>query len=375
MIPFAKPYFKREWRQRFLKIVNEILDSGQLTQGDNVKSVEECFANLLGSRNVAATNSCTASLHLAMLLIGISKGDEVIVPSNTFAATANAVVYCGGTPVFAEIDPTTLNIDPSHVAKLVTDKTKAIIPVHLGGNPCEMNRILAVAEKAEIPVVEDCAHAHGAYYQGKPCGAFGEYACFSFYPTKVIAGPEGGLLVTANKDADARGRVLLNQGRGGFGPLEISEIGYNYRMNEFQAALIRVQMESLKEIVEKRTELVQRYRRNLSRTKLVTIPKATPDSKPSYYSFTVLINNVDRDAARDKMTEAGIGTSIMYHPVHLQPIYKQMFGYQPGSLPITEDVCSKILCLPLHVGLTQSEVDSVCEKLLSSIEELAKQRG
>jgi len=372
MIQFAKPYFKPEWRQRFLELAGEILDSGQLTQGVNVKSLEEYFSRLLGSRNVAATNSCTASLHLAMLLIGISKGDEVVVPSNTFAATANAVVYCGGTPVFAEIDPMTLNIDPNHVAELITEKTKAIIPVHLGGVPCVMSKISNMAEERGIHIVEDCAHAHGAYYHGRPCGTFGDIACFSFYPTKVIAGPEGGLLVTADKDADTRGRILLNQGRGGFGPLEISEIGYNYRMNEFQAAVIRVQMESLDEIVDKRTEIVQRYRRNLSRSRLVSVPKTPADTRPSYYSFTVQINGADRDVVRDKMTEEGIGTSIMYHPVHLQPIYQRLFGYKPGSLPKTEEVCSKIISLPLHLGLTMAEVDLVCEKLISTIEDASK---
>jgi len=365
MIPFAKPHFNNDWLSQILSNVEETLLSGQLTHGKHVQSVEDYFARLLSPMHVATTNSCTASLHLAMILAGIGKGDEVIVPSNTFAATANAVVYCGGTPVFAEIDPHTLNIDPAAISEAVSKKTKAVTIVHLGGLPCDMRRIMPVIKKNNLVLVEDCAHAHGALYQERQCGTFGEFSCFSFYPTKVIAGPEGGLLAASDLKADAKARILINQGRGGFGPAEISEIGYNYRMNELQAIVVEAQMGHLEEIIRIRTELVARYRRNLTGHSSVTVPTVLANTQPSYYSFTVILNQGNRDEIRAQLLNDQIETSIMYHPVHLQPIYRKMYGYKPGSLPTTEDICSRILSLPLYLSMSANDVDAVCARLLS----------
>ena len=368
VIPFAKPYFKDEWKRQILLRIEETLTSGQLTHGQHVQSVEEYFGKLLSPMHVSTTNSCTASLHLAMILAGIGKGDEVIVPSNTFAATANAVVYCGATPVFAEIDPHTLNIDPAAISEVVTKKTKAVTIVHLGGLPCDMRRIMPIIKKNKLVLVEDCAHAHGALYQGRQCGTFGEFSCFSFYPTKVIAGPEGGLLATSDLKADTKAHILINQGRGGFGPAEISEIGYNYRMNELQAIVVEAQMEHLQEIIRMRTELVARYRRNLTGHRSVTVPTVLANTQPSYYSFTVVLNQGNRDEIRSHLLNDQIETSIMYHPVHLQPIYRKMYGYKPGSLPTTEDICSRILSLPLHLSMSMDDVDAVCARLVSLLE-------
>ncbi len=366
-IKFAKPYFTPDWERQVHELISESMRTGQLTQGPNVKKVEAYFSNLLSGRCVAATNSCTASLHLAMMLIGITKGDEVIVPSNTFAATANAVLYCDGIPVFSEINPTHNNIDPSHAAELISDRTKAIVAVHMGGNPCDMRELMSLADENGIALVEDCAHAHGAYYEGKPCGTFGKFACFSFYPTKVISSSEGGFIVTPDRNSDHRVRVLVNQGRSGFGPSEITEIGYNYRMNEIQAIMIRVQMEHLDEIVEKRTELVKRYRRNLSNISGISIPSLLPKCKSANYAFTIMIEDAIRDAVREAMQSKNIETSIMYHPVHLQPIYRKLLGHKPGDLPITEAVCSRSLSLPLHLGLKVKDIDYVCTELIAAI--------
>lgn len=367
MIPFAKPILTSEMKKELFSLIEDALQSGMLTNGENVRFVERFFESNLGL-HVGATNSCTASLHLAMILSGIQEGDEVIVPSDTFASTANAVLYCKGTPIFAEIEPTSWTLDPLSVQEKITSRTKAIIPVHLGGVPCNMGALQDIANDADLILVEDCAHAHGAFYRNQPCGSLGDISCFSFYPTKVIAGPEGGLIASKEDVTIDRAKVLLNQGRASMGPAEITEIGYNYRMNEFQAIMIRVQMHTLSDIVRYRTKLANRYHENLKSSDALTLVEVPSSSSPSYYSYSILVNSRDRDRTISYLSEKGIGTSILYHPVHLQPIYRHLFGYQNGDLPVTEEICSKTISLPLHLNVTESDVDYVCETLLDYVE-------
>lgn len=371
LIRFAKPHFEPEWVEHFQNSVSSILQSGQLTNGPFVKRVEAYYANLLGSRYVAATNSCTASLHLAMILAGVKKGDEIIIPSNTFVSTANAALYCGATPIFAEINPNTLNLDPKDVESRITDRTKIVVPVHIGGKPCDMPSFVDLAKNHNLTIIEDCAHADGAKSRGMFCGTFGSYACFSFYPTKIIAGAEGGLLATSNLHEDKRGRVLLNQGRSGFGPNEITEIGFNYRMNELQAALILPQLDYHAELIRRRAKIADQYRRHLIDVDGISLPKVNPKDTESYYSMIVKIENNQRDEVRSELSDAGIETSIMYNPVHLQPVYRRTFGSKLGDLPITEKVCSELLSLPLHLGLSMRDVDTICDCLLKAVEQVA----
>jgi perosamine synthetase len=367
MIPFAKPSLTPELRAEMFSLIEAAIESGMLTNSENVREVESFFEESLGM-HVAATNSCTASLHLAMLLIGIQENDEVIVPSDTFVSTANAVLYCGGKPVFAEIEEDSWTLSPDSILENITQRTKAIIPVHLGGVPCDMDAIMDIAEDHHLAVVEDCAHAHGALLREQPCGSFGDISCFSFYPTKVIAGPEGGLIACKENELKSKASILINQGRASSGPSEITEIGYNYRMNELQAIMIRVQIQYLSEIIKVRTELARQYEQNLKNSNTLTLVKIPASSAPSYYSYSVLINEKDRDSVAIYLQEKGIGTSIMYHPVHLQPVYKRIFGYEPGELPITEDICSRTISLPLHLNVTASDVKFICHTLLEYLE-------
>ena len=363
MIPFAKPNFDPKSVDFIVSNIENALHSGMLTNSRYVREVEERFRGMLNKHYVSATNSCTASLHLAMILSGVKRGDEVIVPSNTFVSTANAVLYCGGTPVFAEINEHTLNIDCNDIEKRITDRTKAVIPVHLLGKPCEMDSILKTCKDHGLVLIEDCAHAHGAYYKKQPCGTFGDYACFSFYPTKFIAGAEGGLLVSSDPDRNRLASILLNQGRAGTGPNDVTDLGYNYRMNELQAIIVLSHMNQLDTIVEERTHLAQAYRRILDGRDDVMLIEEDKSEVCSFYSFAIRVASESRDWIRDELLKGGIETSIMYHPVHLQPIYRKMFGYKSGSLPITEKVCSEIINLPLYNGMTYSQVDEVCDRL------------
>ena len=371
-IRFANPNFKPEWIAQMLDSMEKALKSGWLTTGENVRSVERFFSDYLGRKDVIATNSCTAALHIALQLVGVKKRTEVIVPSETFAATANSVLYNQGTPVFAEIDPRTMNIDPSDVERRITKRTAAIVVVHVAGLPCDMDAITRISQEHDIPIVEDCAHAHGAKYHGQPCGSFGEYACFSFYPTKVIGGAEGGLVVAPDSDQGAKARRLVNQGRGGFGPEEITEIGYNYRMNELQACVLLPQLPEIDRIVDYRNMLAREYADTLSGLRDVELLDVPAGVRHSYYSFMVKVPMHLRNGVIDELKKKGVETSILYHPVHLQPAYRRLFGYSTGHLPLTEDSCARIISLPMHTGLSPQHVRQVASRLAEILNEMQR---
>ena len=362
-IPFCIPNFPDEDIPRILEKLKEPLLSGFLTQGPNVQEFEERWRRYVGTRHAIAVNSCTAALHIALECIGIGKGDEVIVPSNTFVSTANVVLFCGAKPVFAEIDPRTFNIDPEDAEDRITDKTKAVIPVHLAGQPCEMDEIMEIAKEHNLYVVEDAAHAHGSVYQGKKCGTFGIANCFSFYPTKVMAGAEGGIITTDEDEIAEKARRLRNCGRGGLGPLEITEIGYNYRMNELQAILCLYQMDNLEMLLDRRTKIADYYTERLNEIEGIEPPSKIENVRCSYYTYIVKVNSIDRDKLREKLNQRGIGTSIMYHPVHLQPVYRELFGYKEGMLPITEEVSKRVMSLPIYPKMSEGDVDYVISAL------------
>ena len=361
-VPFCIPNFPEEDIPKIMEKLKEPLLSGFLTQGPNVQEFEETWRRYIGTRHAIAVNSCTAALHIALECISIGKGDEVIVPSNTFVSTANVVLFCGAKPVFAEIDPRTFNIDPEDVENRITDKTRAIIPVHLAGQPCEMDKIMEIAGEHNLYVVEDAAHAHGSVYRGKKCGTFGIANCFSFYPTKVMAGAEGGIITTDDDEVAEKARRLRNCGRGGMGPLEITEIGYNYRMNELQAILCLYQMDNLEMLLDRRKIIADYYAEGLNEIEGIEPPHKIDDVICSYYTYIVKVRS-DRDKLRERLNHRGIGTSIMYHPVHLQPVYRKLFGYKEGMLPITEEVSKRVVSLPIYPKMSEVDVDYVVSAL------------
>jgi len=256
-IQVRKPFFPDSSILKIQKNINESLKIGRLALGKNVLEMEKRFAKYLKIKYVVAVSSATAGLHLSLLSSNIKQGDEVIVPPKTFISTANAAIYCNAKPIFCDVDEDSFNLDPKKLQKLITKKTRAIIPVHIGGNICHMDEILEIATKNNLTVIEDAAHAHGATLQKKKAGTFGDLGVFSFYPDKVMASADGGIIVTNNKSHYDQIQLLRNIGRKKMGEYDFTEIGYNYRMNEIQAVIASEQLLQLPKMLKRRRILPQ----------------------------------------------------------------------------------------------------------------------
>jgi len=365
-IPFAGPCFCDEDIKEVKDKIEQIIRSGWLTSGPAVSQLEEMFARFVKTKKAVAVNSCTAALHSVLLASKVKRGDEVIVPSNTFVATANAALYVGAKPVFVDSDPETFNISPSDIQKKICEKTKALIVVHLAGNPCNMKEITEIADDNKITLIEDCAHAHGARYQRTGCGAIGVAGCFSFYPTKIITTAEGGMVTTNNENLAEKVRVARNHGRATHGPTEILELGFNYRLSEIHAAIGLVQMKHVREFVAERNELSKAYAMKLKEVPWLESQHVEKGNLCSYYAYLVKLTEkapVSRDVLVKKLAERGIGTSVIYHPAHLQPFYVELFGHRRGELPVAEELGEKGLALPLRNGMKVQDVARVVEAI------------
>jgi dTDP-4-amino-4,6-dideoxygalactose transaminase len=351
MIPAARPIIGVEEREA----VDRVLRSGILAQGPEVKAFEEEFSLLVGGRYCIAMNSGTSALHLGFIAADIEPGDEVIIPSFSFAATANSVVLAGGIPVFADIDPKTFNLDPDHVEALISRKTKAVMPVHLYGHIADMNRFEQIATKHGIMIVEDAAQGHLASLNGKNAGEFGKIAAFSFYPTKNMTAGEGGMVVTDDPEIARKLRLLRNQGQEIRYQNEI--IGFNTRMTDIHAAIGRVQLSKLPGWTTQRQENAAFLDSNL---KGVITPFVQPGSTHSYHQYTIRIPGEDaarRDLFIKKLSENGVGSGVYYPtPIHRLPSFKLNL-----DLPQTERVIKECVSLPVHPSLTQDELKTIVE--------------
>jgi len=350
-IPFSRPCFSNKDLDEINLKIREILKSGWLTSGPFVRQLEERFAEFIGVDYAVALNSCTAALHSILLALEIGNGDEVIVPTNTFVATANVVLYVSARPVLADSDPETFNISLKDIENKISKKTKAIIVVHLGGNPCDMDEIHAIAEAYDLMVIEDCAHAHGAKYRGRNCGTFGSAAAFSFYPNKLMTTGEGGLVTANDRELTDKIRIIRNHGRAAFGPSEIVDLGFNYRMPEINAAVGLSQLEHLNKWLENRNLIAKFYDEELSRIDWLTPQKVNRENFSSYYAYIVKLEDnarIKRDEAMLKLKENGVETSILYHPIHLQPLYLKLFRFNRGILPVAERLGEKTIALPIY---------------------------
>ena len=351
MIPAAKPIIGDEEREA----VDRVLRSGMLAQGPEVKAFEEEFSAHVGGRHCVAMNSGTSALHLGFIAAGIKPGDEVIVPSFSFAATANSVVLAGGVPVFADIDPKTFNMDPDHVETLITKKTKAIMPVHLYGHIAAMDRFEEMASKHGLLLIEDAAQGHLASLNGRNSGEFGIVASFSFYPTKNMTAGEGGMVVTDNAEVARMLRLLRNQGQEIRYQNEV--IGFNTRMTDIHAAIGRVQLAKLPGWTKQRQENAAYLDKNL---KGVVTPFLAPGTTHSYHQYTVRIPGGDaakRDAFMAKIGEKGVGSGVYYPtPIHRLPSFKLDL-----NLPETELVIKECVSLPVHPSLTKEELKTIVE--------------
>jgi perosamine synthetase len=349
MIPAAKPIIGDDERAA----VDRVLRSGMLAQGPEVAAFEEEFSKHVGGRHCVAMNSGTSALHLGFIAAGIKAGDEVIVPSFSFAATANSVALAGGVPIFGDIDPKTFNLDPDHAESLITSKTKAIMPVHLYGHIAAMDRFAEIGKKHGIQIIEDAAQGHLASLNGKNSGEFGTVASFSFYPTKNMTAGEGGMVVTESAEIARTLRLLRNQGQEIRYRNEI--IGFNTRMTDIHAAIGRVQLAKLPGWTKQRQENAAFLDANI---KGVVTPFVAPGSTHSYHQYTIRVpgNNAEvRDKFIEGLTKRGVGSGVYYPtPIHRLPSFNLKL-----DLPETEKLVNECISLPVHPSLTKDELATV----------------
>lgn len=349
--------------------VSEVLHSQTLSMGPKTKAFEELVAERVGTKFAVAVNSGTSGLHLLLRSLGVKKGDEIITTPFSFIASSNCILFQNATPVFADIDPLTLNIDPAKIEAKITPRTKGILPVHVFGHPANMEEINRIALKYNLFVIEDACEAIGAKYRGQNAGTLGDGAVFAFYPNKQITTGEGGIIVTNNEETAWLCRSMRNQGRGeGTAWLGHERLGFNYRMDEISAALGLVQIKRLNEILAKRNKVAEIYKKKLSRVPEITPPFVAPDVNISWFVFVIRLPiKINRDNVMKYLLNQGIECRPYFTPIHLQPFYQEMFGFQPGDFPITEEVSNTTLALPFYNNLTEKEIDYVLNHLEKAV--------
>jgi dTDP-4-amino-4,6-dideoxygalactose transaminase len=358
------PYFdlKEQYsqlREEILGALDRVSRNASFILGEEVEKFEQSFASYCETKHCVALNSGTSALHLALLTAGIGPGDEVITTANTFIATVEAISYTGATPIFADIDPATDNIDPSAIERALTKRTRAIIPVHLYGRPVDLDSIMAIARQHRLLMIEDACQAHGARYRGKRVGGFGHAAAFSFYPGKNLgAYGEGGALTTNDDDVAKLARSLRSHGENA--RYLHKYVGYNYRMDGFQAAVLNVKMKHLAEWTAKRQACAVRYCDVLATANL-RLPQDSPESECVYHLFVAHVE--ERDMVRSELEKMGVQTAIHYpKPVYLQEAFASR-GYGLGPLPFTEQACATVLSLPLFPEMSFEQVQYAAEAL------------
>lgn len=365
------PYGRQNIDEDDINAVVEVLKSDYVTTGPKVNEFEKKVAEYCGAKYAVAIANGTAALHAACIAAGIGTGDEVITTPITFVASSNCVLYCGGTPVFADIDPHTYNINPEDIESKITPKTKAIIAVHLTGQPCDMERINEIAKKHNLLVIEDAAHALGAEYKGKKIGSISDMTTFSFHPVKHITTGEGGMILTNNKDlyeklllarthGITKNQDMMEQCDGGW-YYEQQSLGYNYRITDIQCALGISQMDKLNKFVEERRKIAGIYDNAFRNYPKITIPYQMEDCKNSYHLYVIQVEN--RKEVFDKMREAGIGVNVHYIPVYTQPYYRHN-GYDTVICKNAEQYYDKALSLPIYPGLTEEQQQYVIDKVI-----------
>jgi len=356
MIPIAKPFIGDEE----INEVESVLRSGFIAQGPKVAEFEEKFANYIGTRHAVATSSGTTALHIALLCARIGKDDEVITTPFSFAATANCVLYAGAKPVFVDIEPETYNINPELIEDAITDKTKAIIPVHLYGQPADMDPINKIAKKHELKVIEDAAQAHGAVYKGINVGLLGDIACFSFYPTKNITTGEGGMITTNNREFDHDARALRAHGESE--RYRHSILGYNFRMTDIAAAIGVVQLKRLDGFNEKRIENAEYLTEHVRYIDWIEPPFVQDGVKHVFHQYTIRIGNGKRDELRDFLNKEGIGTGIHYpKPIYRQKLYEDL-GFTANCLE-AEKAAEEVLSIPVNPALSAEDLGKIVSVL------------
>jgi perosamine synthetase len=365
-VPLSGPYLD----EREEALVLEVLRSGRLSLGPTVDRFEELFAEKVGAPYAAAVSSGTAGLHLLCVLAGIEAGDEVITTPYSFAASANCFIYEGGVPVFADVDPRTLNMDPRAVEAAVTERTKAIVAVDIFGYPCELDGLRAIADRHGFVLIQDSCEALGAEYKGAPVGSQGPSAVFAFYPNKQITTGEGGMVTTHSEDEWRVLRSLRNQGRGDSGGwLEHVRLGYNYRLDDVSAAIGLGQLDKLEEILALRSSVAERYDELLAGLDGVEVPCADDaDHKRSWFVYVIALPDNDaRERVIAHFEREGIGYNRYLPSIHLQPYIRERYGFREGMCTVSEDASARTLALPFFTALERDAQERVVEALAAAL--------
>lgn len=372
------PYGKQTIEQDDIQAVVDVLQSDFLTTGPKIAEFEQTVADYVGAKYAVAISNGTSALHAACFAAGIGPGDEVITTPLTFAASANCVLYCGGTPVFADVDPKTYNIDPEDIRRKITDRTKAIIAVHLAGQPCDMDAIHSIAREHGLIVIEDGAHALGSVYKGKKVGSMSDMTTFSFHPVKPITTGEGGMIVTDKENFYKKMVLFRSHGitrddsmmTRNDGPwfYQQFDLGYNYRITDIQCALGCSQMKKLDRFLARRKEIVARYNEAFADCDNIITPYQLSDTESGWHLYIVQVKNCDRRQVFEAMREKGIGVNVHYIPVYMHPYYQE-HGYENVHCANAEEIYSHIISLPLYLGLTSEQQDYVIDTLKSLCEE------
>lgn len=372
-LPFHLPLIEED----DVGAVADVLRNGWLTTGPKVAQFEEEFARYIGSPQAIAANSGTAALHLALDAIGLDQDDEVLIPTLTFAATGEAVLYFRARPVLVDSSPGTFNLDPGRIERAITPKTKAIVPVHFAGRPCEMTSIREIAAHHHTAVVEDAAHALPAARDGQRVGTIGDITCFSFYATKTITAGEGGMATTANAEFAERMRMMRLHGISkdaskrytaeGSWRYEILAPGYKYNLTDLQAALGLSQLTKCDAMWKRRCDLAARYTRMLSDLDAFETPADEPGVQHALHLYVILVNSgvlrIHRDAVIEELRKRGIGTSVHFIPLHMHSYYQDQWGYRAGDFPVAESYADRCISLPLYPAMSDEDVDMVVEAL------------
>lgn len=355
MIGIASPSIGKEE----VRAVVRVLRSGSVVKGEQVTEFESLFAKYIGTKRGVSCSSGTAALKIGIEALGIGEGDEVITTPFTFIATSNAIVYNRAKPVFADIDERTFNIDPVKIKAAITKKTRAVLPVHLYGQPCNMDEISEICEKHNLMLIEDCAQSHGAEFSGKKAGTFGDLSAFSFYATKNMTTGEGGMILTDNDAVAEKAQVIINQGQ--MGKYEHVMIGYNDRMTNIEAAIGLEQLRKLPRMTEKRIRNARMLTKGLSGLDWLQVPYVDKKARPVWHQYTVKVAAGMRDGLVEHLNNNGVGARVYYpRPSYMQPAYEN-FGYKEGICPVAESMAKQVVSLPVHPALKKDDIGTIVE--------------
>ena len=380
MLVFGSPPIERAEIEEVLGV----LESGWLGTGPKVSQFENDFALYKGVNNAAALNSCTAALHLSLLAAGIGPGDEVITTPLTFCATVNAIIHSGATPILADIESSTMNIDPAEVKSKITSRTKAILPVHFAGRPCNMDELIKIAHQHKLKIIEDCAHAIETEYHGMKAGTMGHFGCFSFYVTKNIVTGEGGMVITKNEKDASRIKVLglhgmtkdawKRFGDEGFKHYQVIESGFKYNMMDLQAAIGIHQLSRVEKYWERRLKIWQRYNDAFKDLPITLPAEVEENTKHAFHLYTILIDEqrcgISRDSFLNRLASKNIGAGVHYLSIPEHPFYQKTYKWAPSNYPNAMNVGRQTISLPLSAKLTNSDIEDV----INAVKEVGRNR-